>query len=350
MTQIDSKKIETLNSIISDNSTFVLVAHIRPDGDAIGSTIALREYLSKTRGKKATIIYPEPLPSTLSFMLECIDRGDVTDYTTDKDRADKLIACADVIFCMDCNSFSRTGAMENALRAASAIKILIDHHLNPDEKAFDLVFSEQEVSSASEYLYHILMQMSDIGGDASRIPSLSATAMMTGMTTDTNNFANSVYPSTFGMASALMAAGVDRDAILSSLYNNYRENRMRLMGWLLHDNMEITPEGIAFMVLDKACIDSYGIREGETEGFVNLPLSIGKVKMSIFLKEDGEGFFRVSVRSKCGCSANACAIRYFHGGGHEHASGGRLFFPLDIPTPSEAADYVRRLSHEFMGI
>ena len=148
------------------------------------------------------------------------------------------------------------------------------------------------------------------------------------------------------MASGLLAAGVDRDGILQKLFNEYRENRLRIMGWLLYENMRITDAGVAYMIITSDTAERFGIREGETEGFVNMPLAIGRVKMSILLKIDGNGYFRVSVRSKKGYSSNLCATRYFHGGGHENASGGRLFFPQDIPSPDEAAGYVERVTGE----
>ena len=209
------------------------------------------------------------------------------------------------------------------------------------------MFSESEISSACELTYQVLLALPSIGGDAHKLPEFSARALMTGMTTDTNNFANSVYPSTFAMASALLETGVDRDAILSSLYNRYRENRIRLMGYLLYENMAITDEGVALMIIDKDIATKYDIRDGETEGFVNLPLAIDRVKMSIFLKQDDGGFFRVSVRSKKGISANRCAMKYFHGGGHECAAGGRLLFPQDIASPAGAEAFLRKVSFEF---
>ena len=232
------------------------------------------------------------------------------------------------------------------MRSSSARKVLIDHHLAPDSGAFDLVFSTPEVSSACELLYNVLLALPDVVGDVSRLPKPSAEALMAGMTTDTNNFSNSVYPSTFAMASGLLGAGVDRDGILQKLFNEYRENRLRMMGWLLYENMRITDAGVAYMIITSDTAERFGIREGETEGFVNMPLAIGRVKMSILLKIDGNGYFRVSVRSKKGYSSNLCATRYFHGGGHENASGGRLFFPQDIPSPDEAAGYVERVTGE----
>lgn len=352
MKKIDARNIDTLDGLAGGCRTVTLVAHIHPDGDAIGSTQALRAYL-EARGADAVVIYPEAVPETLAFMVKDVDADRIMDGSKSPEEARKRIMSSDLIFCVDCNSFSRTGDMEKTLREAPAKKVLIDHHLAPDVEAFDLVFSDADVSSACELMYYVLLEMPDIKGDASRIPALAAALLMTGMTTDTNNFANSVFPSTLAMVSGLLAAGVNRDQILQDLYNSYRENRLRMEGYLLHENMKITPEGVAYMIVDKKLASEFDIREGETEGFVNMPLAIGKVGMSIFLKEDGEGFFRVSVRSKKGISANKCAIRYFHGGGHERASGGRLFFsrtdgvPADINAPGEAESYIVRSVAEF---
>ena len=165
------------------------------------------------------------------------------------------------------------------------------------------------------------------------------TALMAGMTTDTNNFANSVFPSTFRMASELIAAGVNRDALLEQLYINYRENRVRLMGYMQYKGLKVLPEGAAYMILTKEIMDRFGLHEGESEGLVNVPLGIGTVKLSVLLKED-DGHFRVSVRSKKGTSAQQLAVRFFHGGGHENASGGKLFIGTDIPLADAAEAYV----------
>jgi phosphoesterase RecJ-like protein len=170
---------------------------------------------------------------------------------------------------------------------------------------------------------------------------------MTGMTTDTNNFANSVFPSTLRMASELIEAGVDRELIISNLYNQHKESRMRLMGVVLKDLMKITPDGVAYIILNKEILKEYHIEDGDTEGFVNLPLSIAKVKMSIMLKEDGDKV-RVSIRSKRGISANRCSKLHFNGGGHENAAGGRLYMPRDIKNIEDAASYIEEHTHTFM--
>ena len=170
---------------------------------------------------------------------------------------------------------------------------------------------------------------------------------MTGMTTDTNNFANSVYPSTLGMASSLLAAGVDRDNILSELYNRHSENRLRLMGHMMKDLMKITDDGVAYIVLDTETMRNYKVQDGDTEGFVNMPLSIGKVRMSLLLKEE-EDRIRVSIRSKKGTSANRCARMFFNGGGHENAAGGRLNKPGDVATIAEVPEYIEKYTHIYM--
>jgi phosphoesterase RecJ-like protein len=249
------------------------------------------------------------------------------------------IAASDLLFGMDFNAFDRTGGAEIPLRESRAEKVLFDHHLSPDRAAFDLVFSRTEVSSACEVLFDTLLALPDIAGDAGKLPAACTYALMTGMTTDTNNFANSVFPGTLRMASALLAAGTDRDDILARLYNRYRENRFRLMGYLLSEVLRITPEGVAYMILRKADQLRFDMRQGETEGFVNLPLGIDRVRMSLFLTEQ-EDHFRVSVRSKKGTSANRMAASRFHGGGHELAAGGKLYFPADIPGPDDAQAYI----------
>ena len=339
-------KTAVLDSLISEASCISATVHIHPDGDALGSGLAMVSYLAGCRGKDAMLIVPEAIPESLSFMTRNF-KGRVISFNEDESRAIERISSSDLLFCLDCSSFSRSGNdLEPLLRKSTAKKVLIDHHLNPEAEAFDLVFSETEISSASELLYGILKELPDIGHSTEKLPGDCLSSLLTGMTTDTNNFANSVFPSTLCMASELIAAGVDRGKILSELYNSYRENRLRMMGYLLYENMEITPEGLAFMILDKEIQERFDFKQGESEGFVNLPLAIGKVRMSILLTEENDRF-RVSVRSKEGVSANACAQRYFNGGGHEMAAGGKLFIPGNIPSPRDAKAYILKVSEEF---
>lgn len=338
--------IHSLENLITGAGSIAVTAHMRPDGDAVGSCTALYHCL-RDMGKQVAIVLPDEAPSYLGFITEAVAKGDLTDYENDKSGSDRILSGCDLLFCLDYNAFHRTGQMESAVSGSSARKVLIDHHLNPDTDSFDLAFSETQVSSASELLYGILLSMGRYSSGASSLPEAAATALMTGMTTDTNNFANSVFPSTLRMASALLEAGVDRDMIIEHIYHEYREERVRLMGELLHSGMEITEDGVAYMVLDSKTIEKYHLQEGETEGFVNIPLSIGKVKMSCLVKEDKDRF-RVSLRSKKGISANKCAAEYFHGGGHEQAAGGKLMIPDDIGSAEDVPAYIVNATHEFM--
>ena len=316
-------------------------------GDALGSGLALVGYLSSIRGKDAVLIVPEPVPESLSFMTRSFGEGAVTVFASDEAGASERIAGSDLLFCLDCSSFSRSGeAMERLLKASKAPKVQVDHHLNPDTGAFSVVFSETEVSSTCELLFGILKSMPDVGGDLKKLPMKCLEALLTGMTTDTNNFANSVFPGTMDMAAELMAAGVDRDRILSDLYQSYRENRLRLMGYLLDRKLGITPEGVAYMILDGKTQEEFDFRQGESEGFVNLPLAAANVRMSILLTEEKDRF-RVSVRSKQGVSANLCTRLFFDGGGHEMAAGGKLVFGETIDSPEDAEAYILKVSREF---
>lgn len=345
MKHINLQDIAHFEALLSKAQFPVIVTHMKPDGDAMGSCIAMYHYLYKI-GKKPVIAINDEYPAYLSFLTDNMPEKDILTHSICPDETKKVIMSADMIICLDFNAFHRTGDLEEALAEAKAEKILIDHHLSPDTKPFELIFSETEISSASELLYHILISTSVINGDAAALPAKASEALMTGMTTDTNNFANSVYPSTLEMASALLSAGVDRDNIITNLYNQHSESRLRLMGHVLKDLMKITDDGVAYIVLDSNTQKEYNVAEGDTEGFVNMPLSIAKVRMSIMMKEDGDKI-RVSIRSRKGTSANRCARMYFNGGGHENAAGGRLFMPADICSIEAAGEYIERHTHIF---
>ena len=340
---IDTEGIRKLDALLSNGKTVTVTAHTHPDGDALGSVSALVSYLRERRGKDAAAVLSDSPASTVRFIVP--DGVPLLCGDTDPEACAARIAASDLVVLLDCNGFSRTESLQDAFESSPARKVLVDHHIGPDRDRFDVVFSTPDVSSSSELLYYILLELPDIGGDPRRLPAGAARALLTGMTTDTNNFANSVYPGTFRMAADLIAAGVDREAVLADLYNRYRENRIRAMGYLQYEDMRITPEGLAFIIATRDILDRFGVEEGETEGLVNVPLAIDRVKMSILLKE-ADGHFRVSIRSKKGWSARDCAVRHFHGGGHENASGGKLFWPGDIAAPEEAASYLEQVSRD----
>jgi phosphoesterase RecJ-like protein len=340
---IETEGIRRLDDLLESGGTVTVTAHTHPDGDALGSVSALVSYLRECRGKDAVAVLPDsPAPTVRPIVPDSVP---LLCHDTEPDACLARIAASDLVVMLDGNGFSRTEGLQEAFDASPAPKVLIDHHVGPESASFDVVFSTPDVSSASELLYYVLLELPDIGGDARRLPAAAARALLTGMTTDTNNFANSVYPGTFRMAADLVAAGVDRDAVLADLYNRYRENRVRVMGYLQYEDMRITPEGLAYIIATRDILDRFGVDEGETEGLVNVPLTIDRVKMSILLKEEKD-HFRVSIRSKKGWSARECAVRHFHGGGHENASGGKLRWPGDIAGPEAAAAYLEQVSRD----
>ena len=346
MNSISSEKTHKLHELLQQSEKIAIVTHMKPDGDAIGSSMGMYHTL-KLYGKTARIVTANPTPANLDFIIDGPWKKDLYIYENDPEESELAIRESDLIICLDFNAFHRTDTLNDYLLESTAEKVLIDHHLSPDIEKFSLIFSKTDISSASELLYQILMKLPFINGDASKFPHEAATALMTGMTTDTNNFMNSVYPSTLQMASSLLAVGVDRNMIIQRIYNSFKESRVRLQGHILKDLMNITQDGVAYIILTKEDIRDYNVEDGDTEGFVNIPLTIDKVKMSIFIKEDTDRV-RVSIRSKTGTSANLCARRYFNGGGHENAAGGRLYIPENIPGIEAVAEYIEKYTHIFM--
>ena len=336
---VTEKKLSHLKNLLGEAERITVLVHTHPDGDAIGSATAMCSFLKECMGKSPVCILPDTAPEQLKFIIP----DDITFFFADKElhKAQERIAGAELIILIDCNGFSRTEQLAGVCSEASARKILIDHHLNPQQEEFDLVFSTPDVSSASELLFWILRGLHK--GD---LPQKAREALLAGMTTDTNNFSNSVFPSTFEMASWLIAAGTDRDTILGCIYNSYRENRIRLMGYMQSHEMHITPEGAAYMVMTKEIQDRFGYLEGETEGLVNVPLAIGKVRLSI-LATESSGTFRISIRSKKGTSAQRMAADFFHGGGHENAAGGKIIIGEDIASPAEAPSHIKSIVKTF---
>lgn len=341
MELLQKESIQALKTLVGNASKVVVAGHTHPDGDALGCTSALALYLQAFCHKDVTCVFSDYPADSLLFILP--QKVPFLFLDREAEKTLQRIGEADLIFLLDCNGFPRTEGLQDALKASKAPKVLIDHHLNPDREAFDLVFSTPDISSASELLYWILKALND----GQPLPAETGSPLLTGMTTDTNNFANSVYPSTFRMASELIETGVDRDAVLQQIYNNYRENRVRLMGYLQNEEMHLLPCGAAYIILDRETQQRFDFRKGETEGLVNIPLTIGRVRLSIFLKED-DGHFRVSVRSKKGTSAQQLAQRFFHGGGHENASGGKLLIGEDIASAQDAAAYVENALNSFL--
>lgn len=319
------EQIGRLSELFSAANEVVILSHTNPDGDAIGSVVAMKRFLA-LEGKQSTIIIPNKHPEYLSFL---DPGGEILVYKENRSRAENIIKSCDLIMALDFNQLSRIDELEQIVRESLSHKVLVDHHPSPEMGPFDIVFSETEISSNCELLYWLFNTLRD--GD---LPLGVAEPLYVGMMTDTNNFANSVLASTFRMASNLIDAGVDKERLQHLVFGGFSESRMRLMGYLLSERMTVLPDVEAgFIMLSKEDQERFSFAEGDSEGFVNIPLSIKGINISALFTES-EGVVRVSLRSSNDFSVNKMARRFFNGGGHERASGGKLFIPFD-----RVADY-----------
>lgn len=320
-----NEQIGRLSGFFSAANEVVILSHTNPDGDAIGSVVAMKRFLALA-GKRSTIIIPNNHPEYLSFL---DPEGEIIVFKENRKRAEGIIKSCDLILALDFNQLSRIDELEPIVRESLSHKVLVDHHPSPESEPFDLVFSETEISSNCELLYWLLTACKD-----GEIPLEVAEPLYVGMMTDTNNFANSVLASTFKMASNLIEAGVDKERLQHLVFGGFSESRMRLMGHLLSEKMTVLPDVEAgFIMLSKEDQERFSFAEGDSEGFVNIPLSIKGINISALFTES-EGVVRVSLRSSNDFSVNKMARRFFNGGGHERASGGKLFIPFD-----QVADY-----------
>lgn len=311
--------------LINNYSNIIIVSHFNPDGDAIGSTTAFYEFL-KTLNKKSQIIVPSKFPDYLNFL----DRDSkIVIYTQTPELAESLMEKADLIICLDFNKLSRTEGLSDLLEKSSAYKFLVDHHPSPEIEKFDEIVSSVEVSSTCELLFKTLYESDMVNKDISKFPYKSLESFATGLVTDTNNFRNSIHSFTFEMASLLVNAGVDMEDIYKRTFGSYTKERMMLMGEMLSSKMVINEEyEYGFMVMNQNLKDKYCYQNGDSEGFVNLPLLIKDIEIAaLFIESDN--FIRVSLRSKGKYSVNELSNEFFNGGGHDRAAGGRLFIPIE---------------------
>lgn len=335
----NSENTDILKDKILSSHNAVLITHTNPDGDAIGSLTAMYRYFT-LKGKVAQAITPNIHPEYLDFLNP---EKTILPYTQNSDKVARLIKESDLIICLDFNQLKRTEGLQKLIESSNAYKVLIDHHPSPETEAFDVIFSEIERSSTCELLYRILLKMENSESFINSQLKLDiAESLYTGLMTDTNNYANSVRPATLRMAADLIEAGINQEDLQHRVFGVFSENRMRLMGHALLNKMKILPEfHAAYIVLDKNDLEQYGFKEGDTEGFVNLPLNIKGINISALFTESSE-FIRVSLRSVNDFSVNKLSRNYFNGGGHERAAGGRLFFEIE-----KAGNYFEEKLAEF---
>lgn len=317
---LSESSISYLKKLLGEKSDVLITTHYNPDGDAIGSSLALFHFLL-SQGIDAKVLVPNELPSFLEWM-PGIDQ--VIIYMDNTWLGNKIIQEADLIFCVDYNALNRVKLFTDELRSSSATRIIIDHHIQP-ENEFDLVFSVVGVSSTAELLYQIL----DEAGFAQSITREMAECFFVGIMTDTGSFSFACNrPETFEIAAKLIKTGMDVERVHRMVYDTYSESRMRLLGHCLGSNMKVLPEyATAYIWLTKDDLEKYDYKQGDTEGVVNYALSIQNVAVAALFTERGDRI-RVSLRSKGGFSVNEFARAHFNGGGHRNAAGGDIFMPM----------------------
>ena len=315
--------VERLKATIRDNNFFVLTCHAGPDGDALGSTLSMAHYL-KALGKEAVVVAPDAYPDFLAWMP---DSQEIVRFDKARDKAELMIAAADVIFAMDYNALSRVDDMGALIGKSKAVKVLIDHHLQPDSFC-DLTFSYPHLSSTCEVVFRLILAMD--GYDV--LTKAACECIYAGMMTDTGCF--SYGPCTqevYVIISMLMQKEINKDRIYNKVFNNYSEGRLRLMGYVLYEKMRVFPEQHAALVtLSREEMARFNFVKGDTEGLVNIPLQMKGIYFSVFLREDTEkDLIRVSLRSQGTFPCNKFSAQYFNGGGHLNASGGQHHGTLD---------------------
>ena len=318
---IAEEKIQNSRKWVEKVDKIVIVAHVSPDGDAIGSSLGLYHFLNQL-GKQVNVIVPDPFPGFLSWMKSSNDILIAERYPQ---LAEETIAAAELIFCLDFNSLKRISLLAPWVESSTAKKIMIDHHLDPDPFC-DMLISYPEVSSCSELVFRFICRM----GMFEYINLFCAECIYTGMMTDTGAFTyNSNSPQVYYIISELLNLGIDKDAIYNRVYNDYSESRIRFKGFILHEKMKIFEEyHTSLIALSKDEQQRFALKKGDTEGIVNIPLSIKGIVFSVFIREDND-MVKISLRSQGQFPANRFAAEAFNGGGHLNASGGEFYGTLE---------------------
>ena len=301
----------------------VIVSHVSPDGDAIGSSLGLWHFLN-SQDKNVHVIVPNAFPDFLKWMPGA---KEVIQYNRYKEFADKLIMEADVICCLDFNVLSRIDEMEEIVRVSPGRKMIVDHHLYPGDFA-RIVISHPQISSTSELVFRLICQL----GNFSDITKEAAECIYTGMMTDTGGFTyNSNDREIYLIIGELLSKGIDKDEIYRNVFNTHSEGRLRLMGYVLYEKMQVFPQfNAALITLTREEQKKFQYKKGDTEGFVNMPLSMKGICFSVFLREDTEkDMIKVSLRSVGTFPSNEVATEFFNGGGHLNASGGEFYGPME---------------------
>ncbi len=328
----EDAKIRQIRTLINDSDRVVIVTHMSPDGDAIGSSLALMHVLLKI-GKDVQVVIPDMMLESLRHMpgaKEIVDAKHTPDF------ARKLINDADLIVCLDFNAPNRIAGLADIVEKAKAKKVMIDHHENPAENFVDVIISRPEMSSTCFLLFRVLcaLEMFDL------IDTAVAECLLTGMMTDTGNFAysNANDPEIYVVVSELLKKGVEKHRIYREQFETHSESSLRLNSYALLEKMEVfADEGAALICLTREELNRFNYKKGDTEGLVNRPLAIPGVRYCAYMREEKD-YIKVSMRSLGSFRVDTICSEHFGGGGHHNAAGGEFKGTLE-----QAAEIFRSL-------
>ncbi len=332
------QNIELFYPYLTNPQKVVITMHQKPDGDAMGSSLGLYHFL-KGLQHEVTVISPTNWADFLDWMPGVENVINFEKYT---EKAVQILNEAQVIFCLDFNIFHRTKHLANHLAAANAVKVLIDHHQQPDAASFNFGKSDTQKSSTCEMIYDFIVE----SGYDSIINNEIAACLYTGVMTDTGSFR---FPSTTAsvhrMIARLKDAGLKHDQIHHHIFDNFLENRLRFIGFALANRMEVLYEyNTALMYITKQDLQKFNIKTGDTEGLVNYLLTIQGMKLgAIVIDRDEER--KWSFRSKGSFDVNQFARDHFEGGGHVNAAGGRSSLSID-QTLQQFKEVIKQYSNQ----
>lgn len=307
--------ISEIKSLLATPQKIVITTHHKPDGDAMGSSLGLYAYLIQ-QGHHVSVITPTDYPYFLHWLP---NNADVIIYTDEQERSAKLVADASLIFCLDFNTLSRINELGELVRASDAYKIMIDHHLDPEDFD-DYRHWSINACAAAQLVYEFIVNELE---DAASMNKDIATCLYTGIMTDSGSFRfESANAAVYRIAADLIDLGAEHWRIHQLVYDNATENRLRFLGHCLSEKLEILREfNTAIIKVSKEELKAFNIVTGDTEGIVNYALSINGIKLAAFIIERSDKV-KLSLRSTGDFPANEICKRYFNGGGHRNAAGG----------------------------
>ncbi|SDR66973.1 DHH family phosphoesterase [Christiangramia echinicola] len=318
---IDTRILE-ITAELARAENIVIVPHKGPDGDAMGSTLGLMHFL-RDKGHTANVIAPNDYPHFLKWLP---GNEEVIIYETDKERSDRLISEADIVFTLDFNHLSRCGTMQDSLLASEAVFVMIDHHQEPSDYAH-YTYSDSTMSSTCEMVYKFIVKLRA----GKKITPEIATCLYAGIMTDTGSFRfSSTSSDTHRTIADLIDKGAKNDHIHNNIFDTNSENKLQLLGTALQ-NLRVNKElRTAYISLSQAELDKHNFQKGDTEGFVNYGLSLdGIIFAVIFIEKENENLIKMSFRSKGDFDVNKFARAHFEGGGHINAAGGKSNLSLN---------------------